>query len=456
MNDNGNNNLNGTILGNVDNNQNLTTSSISNDDVETLDSGMVNTNNTMTDSQMSNQNLSSQSQNTFFTNPPISDNVISNQSGINETPHSPATIVNEVPPIIEPTPAYTNLQNINPNPMPGFEAPGTIGTTPPISFEPEKKPKKKSNKILFIIIVLVALAAVGFGTYYVLNYTDLLEEKEQVTVTIKDLQYNLGDSLSANINDYAAISGTDTRNCSLNTTNVNVNALGIYEYTITCGDIVKTGKVTIVDNTKLVVETKVVYKVKGDTIEASEFAKETDETLTFEFVEPEVVNNLLAGDAGNYTIKLRVTSQNNKVAEVEASLIVTEYAIKGYYTCSSEGQNITDSSAVMTVSEQFAIVNDGNNGYGKIAYEIYSFKFSDETEYTSYLASYKTDNSITINNITGDTEFNDETLTITITNPKANDLVISEYGETNMEKYQTIREYFTNILGYTCVYRVQE
>ena len=210
------------------------------------------------------------------------------------------------------------------------------------------------------------------------------------------------------------------------------------------------------DNTKLVVETKVVYKVKGDTIEASEFAKETDETLTFEFVEPEVVNNLLAGDAGNYTIKLRVTSQNNKVAEVEASLIVTEYAIKGYYTCSSEGQNITDSSAVMTVSEQFAIVNDGNNGYGKIAYEIYSFKFSDETEYTSYLASYKTDNSITINNITGDTEFNDETLTITITNPKANDLVISEYGETNMEKYQTIREYFTNILGYTCVYRVQE
>ena len=36
---------------------------------------------------------------------------------------------------------YTNPQNINPAPMPGFEGQGTVGTTPPISLEKEKKPK---------------------------------------------------------------------------------------------------------------------------------------------------------------------------------------------------------------------------------------------------------------------------------------------------------------------------
>lgn len=451
MNNDTNNNLNGTVLGSVNNtNLNNGFNQMPNSPVETLDSNFGNQNPGITGSQVVNNNpISSQDgQNTFFNNPPVNGMSQPNQGMVNEVPN--------VQPSVEP--AYTNPQSINPAPMPGFENSNMIGTTPPISFEPEKKPKKKGDKILFIIIVLLALAGVGFGTYYVLNYTDLLNniQKEQVNVTTNNLEINVGDSLSTSIADYATITGTDTRNCSLNTNNVDVTKQGTYEYQVTCGETVKTGIVTVVDNTELVVNTKKVYKVKNDTLKASEFALNTDENLTYEFVDQTAVDSLLTGEYGTYIVKIKVTSQSGKTIEVDGTLVLIEYAIKGHLICTSKEQNITDSSAVMTVSEKFAIVNDGKNGYGNIAYEIHTFKFSDETEYTTYLASYKNNNEITINNITGDTSFNDEELTITITNEKDNNVVINEYGLSNMEKYSSIKSYFSTTLGYTCTYKLVE
>lgn len=443
-----NNNLNGTVLGNVD--SNLNSMPMPNDGIETLDSDISTPNSVGVINQpMDYQTPMPESQNTFFNNPPIND--LNNDSMDTNILSQNSNIVNEVPPVVEPTVAYTNPQNINP--MPGFEAPGTIGITPPISLEPEKKPKKKSNKILFIIIVLIALAGVGFGTYYVLNYTDLLKEKVEVNVTTKDFQLNVGDTLSTNIGDFADISGTDVRNCSLDTTKVNLSVVGIYEYTVTCGNIHKKGKITVVDNTKLTVDTKTVYKAKGQTVEAKDFVKAVDANLTYEFVEPEVVSNYMNGEIGTYIVKIKVTSNTNKTVEVEANLVIMEHPIKGYITCTSEEEKVEGISAQMTVSEKFAIVNDNNNGYGNVAYEIHTFKFSDETEYTNYLATYKTGNSITINNVTGETEFDDEKLTITITNIKPNDKVLSEYGKENIEKYSTIKSYFTNTKHYSCSYK---
>jgi len=84
------------------------------------------------------------------------------------------------------------------------------------------------------------------------------------------------------------------------------------------------------------------------------------------------------------------------------------------------------------------------------------FKFSDETEYANYLAAYKTGNQVSINNITGDIEFDDSNLTIVITNDKTNNSVMSEYGEANMKNYSSIRSYFTNTLKYSCKYNNAE
>lgn len=351
-----------------------------------------------------------------------------------------------------PEPAYTNVQNINS--MPGFENPNNIGTTPPISLEPEKGPKKKNNKnnkTLFVIIIVILLFAIGFGTYYVLKYTDILASTPKVVINTKDMEVNIGESLSTDINDFASVSGTDIRNCNIDITSVDVNAVGVYKYKVTCGDIYKEGSVTVSDNRELDVTTQKVYKASGEEVVATEFIKNVNSDYTYEFVSDSEVQGYLAKGAGTYTVKIKV-SNGSKELETEASLIVLEHKVKGYLTCQTKEQGLTGSSTTKVIKEKFAIIDDGNSGFGNIAEEIHEFKFTDETEYTDYLATYKTYGVVTIDSVTGSAEFDDENLTITITNELSKEDLNTKYGESNLLTYGTIRSYFKNTLGYECTY----
>ena len=352
-------------------------------------------------------------------------------------------------PNVEPTPAYTNPQAVNPTP--GFESSNVIGSNPPMSFEPEKAPKKKSNnKKVFIIIVLLVLAGVGFGTYYVLNYTNILtKNSSSVNIKTNDLEINLGSELSTNIADYATITGTDAKNCSLSTINVNANEAGVYEYTVTCGEMHKNGKVTVVDNTELKVALNTVYKSKGANLEASEFAK-TGSSVKLEFVDSSEVEKYLSGNAGTYTVKLKAT-EDSKTSEVEGKLVVLDHELKGFLICTSKEQNVENSNAKMTVGESFVIVADGtNNIFGNIAQEIHTFTFSDVTEYDALLEKYNKGEEISINNITGEVSFNDEEKSVTIANDKSVSELTTEYGAETLKTYSSIRTHFTTNLGYTC------
>lgn len=375
------------------------------------------------------------------------------QNNINNPNMNFGTNINNVPPVqpITPEPAYTNPQNINP--MPGFENPNSIGTTPPISLEPEKQPqKKKSNKTLFVIIIILALFGVGFGTYYVLKYTDLLNSKPSVVINLKNLDVNMGDSLSQNINDYATIEGTDVKNCVLSTGDVDVEKEGKYTYQITCGEIIKSGTINVIDNRELDIVTKKVYKTKGDVVEPKEFIDNPKEDYAYEFVDKTVVDGYLNGEDGTYKVKIKAIS-GTKTKEVESELVIMQHKVKGYLICESKEQNLADSSTTMTVKESFAILEDGNNGFGKITSEIHSFKFKDETEFTNYFVKYNTDGNITINNVTGVVNFDKENLVITITNERDYQTVVNEYGENNLVNFGSIRNHFESQLGYKCIYK---
>lgn len=437
-----NNNLNGTILGNVNNeNNNVPT----NENVEMLD---VNVNSNP--SQIVNDNNIVNQQNTYFNN-----NAIDNQNS-NQTVSEASQVMADPMPQVEPTPAFTSLQSINPAPMPGFENSGTIGTTPPMSLEPEKQPKKKNtNKILFIILVLIVLAGVGFGTYYILNYTDILNKKSEVKIETKDLEINVGDTLSDKIGDYATITGTDVKNCSLDKTEVVNDKEGEYTYKITCGNKIESGKIVVIDNKELEVSTKTVYKAIGATLDVNEFINERNSEYTYEFVDAETVQGYLNAE-GTYNVKLKIKT-DKKETETDAKLVVVPYEIRGYLTCESSGQNLDGTSAQVINSLSFAISKDtaNQNIYGKVAFETYKFKYSDETEYANLLAEYKSNKKITINNISGQTEFDDTTLTISITNDKDNQSLMNEYGQNVLEKYSTIKTYFEGTKGYTCSYKIE-
>lgn len=397
-----------------------------------------------------------QSTNTIVSNPDSSNSV--DNSGVNSvvTPKNVESPVPSIEPANTPNPTYTNPQTISPAPMPGFESPSTVGTTPPISLESEKKPKKPTNKLAFIVIIIVLLLAVGLGTYYILNYTNILNKSAKANVETKNLKINLGEALPESNESYATVTGTSISNCSKDLSSVNVNVAGVYSFTITCGETKSVGTITVIDNTELEVSTKTVYKVVGDTtITPSEFVTDPKSDLNYSFVSASEVTNMLS-QIGTHEIKLTVNDNNGKTTEVTATLIVLEHAIKGELVCSSSNsQTVSGSSANMTVSESFIIVDDGNNSFGKVATEIYKFVFSDETEYKTYLNSYNTDGAITINNIVANSNnvnFDDNNLSITIINILDNSEVINRYGEANLQNYSSIKGHFENNLGYKCTY----
>lgn len=431
------NNLNGQVLG-----ENPNTNPI-NSEMETLETLDTPSSSVVMDNSVGTtpSNNSALSESSVMLNEPTPSN-IDNSNNYHAQPNT-----------VTPEPAYTNLQSINP--MPGFESPGTIGTTPPMSFEPDEQPKKKkTSKTFFVICIILVLFGIGFGTYYVLKYTDLLNSAPKIEIETKTLEVNMGDRLSPNISDYASITGTDTRNCNLNIEDVNINEEGTYHYQVTCGEIHKKGVIKVVDNTELVVETKKVYKVKGELVNANEFIKNINSSYSYEFVNREEVENYLKANGGNYTIKIKAT-YGAKTVEVDAVLVVLQHKIKGDLVCKSNEQNVLNSSAVMTVENTFAIANDGNNGYGGIATEKYVFKFTDETKYADYVAEYNTKGNITINNISGDTEFDNAKLTITISNEIQESEMNDYKGDDNLITYRSIRLYFIDTLGYTCSYNLK-
>ena len=363
----------------------------------------------------------------------VQNNSVNGQSNNNNNTQSAFTSINAI---------EQNSSNQN------FE--GSIGTNPPISLEKEKQPKKKGNKTLFIVVVILLLLAVALGTYYILNYTDLLSKKESITINTNNLTISLGDSISNNINDYASINGTNSSNCTLDTSNVDITKAGIYKYTITCSNKTKEGSIVVVDDKPINVETKTVYVASNDTVEAKDFIKTTDDNLTYEFVNKDEVNAILNGDLGTYLVKIKAVSSSGKETEVEAKLVKLQYKIKGYLVCKAPNQNVTNPT-VDTIY-RFAIVDDGNNGFGNIVLENNTFRYSNEDEYSKIVSEYNTNGSVTINNVTGNTEFDDSNLTVIISNESDGNSLKEKYGANNFATYSTIRNYYITNLGYECSY----
>lgn len=456
-----NNNLNGVVLGNITN-----------------ENPTLNPENTIVTPQNNNGGVV-MPENNVVNNGPVANEVVEPViEPQNTMPEAPQVVVPSAEavnaePVVNPMPSnevvnpapqpqmQTPAQNVTPSEQKAFTnvnsiTPGTgvgdnnIGNNPPISLEAEKQPKKKGNKTLFVITILVLLLAIAFGTYYVLNYTDLLSKKETITITTNNLILNVGDTLSGNIDDYATIKGTSSSNCTFNISNVDTSKEGIYKFSVTCSKLTKEGNITIIDNTELEVETQTVYHVKGDTIEAKEFIKDPVDGYTYSFVEEEAVNGILNGEAGSYTVKIKVTNDSNKETTIEGKLVISKYQIKGFVSCTAKEQSVDD--MVMQKTVKLAIIEDGNNGFGSLGYDIYSFKYTKKDDYKEVKDEYLTKNTVTINGITGTPEFNDDALSIKITNEVENTVLYGLYGTDNLKNFSTIKAYFTQTLDNTCTY----
>ncbi len=377
--------------------------------------------------------------------PPVSPEPVS------PTPVAPEPVVPTPTPM--PEPAYTNPSNIpGPGSMPGFESSSTIGTTPPLSLEPEGQPPKKTNKTLFVVIVIVVLAAVGFGTFYVLKYTNLLNNKvAKISIVPKNVELEVGAEIPNNNSDYATITGTDIASCTIDKTKIDITKAGEYEFTITCGETHRTGKVTVLES--LNVTLKQVVKSINETLEPSEFVENAN-GLTVTFVnEEEVKANLQA--KGTYPVKLKVQNSAGQEKEVEGELVVNEYTVKGYLVCSTAPQSVTSINAQKVTAERFAIadINGTNsNDFADIAYEEVTYTYTNDVDYQNLKTKYQTDKTITIEDLSGEATFDDTSKSITFSKNVERAELETKYGQDNITKYSTLRSYFEG-QSYTCIYR---
>lgn len=368
-----------------------------------------------------------------------------------------AYVATPAAPVQSTTPVQPAAPNMMPSgqPMPSF-TPGTIGTNPPINPEEPAKAKKDGkkgmNKTLFIVLLIVLMAAIGGGIYWYLN----LSKGNELHVSLKDVAYNLNEEPSTDISDYATITGANSSSCVLDTSKIDTTKVDQYEYTITCNGQVFKGKAIVADNSAPIISTISVYKTVNSEVEPSEFIATCYDSgeCTYKFEDESAVKAAMTTPGGPTKINIVVTDENNNSVTVEGNLNVIESEIRAYYDCSSAGQNVENFNATMTLTHSLGILKntatDGSLAFGNFGTQTYVYTFTDQEQYDQLLTSFKNDNKIIINDVTGVPTFDEEKMTITMISDLDLTGLKTQYGEDKFISFKTVSELYKTTLGYTC------
>ncbi len=185
-------------------------------------------------------------------------------------------------------------------------------------------PREKRMRTIMSIVVLLALGFCG-GAYY---YFGVLHNPKNFIV--KNITYNLGETLSNNVNDYIDLNNVDELQYILNISNVDINTIGTYFYTVTYKDVVKRGTINVVDTWGPIVTLKNGIMVKTNSTPKLEDFVETCEDpngCEYDFESnPDVSTdgvhtvNIIAQDSlGN----ISTTTANYQVGSMTVSIVCT-------------------------------------------------------------------------------------------------------------------------------------
>lgn len=344
--------------------------------------------------------------------------------------------------------------NPNPQPMPAFDNPNSIGTIPPVNPEPvnNKKKKKGMNKVLFVILIIVLLGAVGAGVYWYLN----IPKTPDVNIDNKDLVLELNEDVPTSIEDYATISGTNVSNCTLNTESVDTTKVGQYEYTIKCGELEKKGKVFVGDTKAPVVSVITVTKKQNEELKPEEFiglCVDSSE-CKYEFEDATAAATLTSTVGNDVKVSIIVKDETDNETKVEGILNVIESGIRAYYECTSKEQNLEDLNATMTLTHSLGILDtnaaDGKLAFGGFGTQKFVYKFTDAEQFDKLQKEFKENGTVKINNVEGIASIDKEKLTITMISDLDLANLKTQYGEESFVSYGTLKPLYENTLGYTC------
>lgn len=304
-------------------------------------------------------------------------------------------------------------------PMSDFDQ---IGTTPEL--DPNVKPKR-SNKGLIGLLLILVVAALGGGAYYLINVVGIFNSDN---VTLNEMTAEKGETLSVNIDDYATFKNTSSSNCALDTSKVDVSKTGTYDFTITCGDKVYTGKVTVKDTKGPDVEFKTWIIVPGTTLGADALKDTANEDATYAYASETETENYQT--AGLKKVKVIATDSLSNSKTYVVPVIVTSYE---YSFGIVAKKDVTGENPDATIIEKNVIFYNGSAGMvNDTSYTAYIIKFNNDTAYKTVKSNYDDSGSLTYETFTGTPLFYSSTNTLVLVKDINTDLIKSEYNETYM------------------------
>lgn len=376
--------------------------------------------------------------NNIGTVPPMADNSYNVPvAPVATMPSTPVEPVAPVPPLQYDVPDTIN----NISSVPVFNDIGTVPPIPdiPVQNVPQNVPKKKKgiNKGIFILIILVSMAAVGVGVYMFLH----ISNSKASPVITKKVEIEVGSAVSSLITDYATFKGIDSSNCSLNITEITDTKVlnKEYPFTITCNETVYRGTAKIVDTVKPEVTLKNVNVSLNNEVKPEDFIAtcKDNTTCSYEFVkEDELKQNITK--AGTYEVPIKVKDEANNEIEVNGSLTVTENIAELYLVCSKGNDTLMEANKL----------GIANNTFNKFNTRSYTFKLSAE-EYQALKTESTGKTDVTYKGITGRAEFRDTDNTLILSKELTYEDLNKEANAEIPLDFAGLKAFYTE-KGYTC------
>ncbi len=336
---------------------------------------------------------------------------------------------------------FTPLGNVN-----GFTNSSkmeNIGAMPPQGEKPKKK--GKIGKILFVLLIILLMCGVAFGVYYFLSISN------KITVTTKTVSIGIGETVPDNVKEFVTVTKGNIDSCSVNTKNVDPNIIGEYEVTVTCGDDTYKTKIVVSDKNAPKVDLKIAFKTINSTVSVFDFVTLCiDETECSElaFADETKVNEYLTTPGGPYEVVIEAKDKYENKASYTTFLYVTASEINLFANFVSPEETLTDYKAKKTVTDVFAI--GGSLEFLNVARRDYKYVFEDETAYNEVVK--EKNDTITFDGTTGLAIYDDEKLTLTISNDLSLETLKSENNGAFPITYQEIQVIYKDTKGYTPIF----
>ncbi len=357
------------------------------------------------------------------------------------TPLNAQTVINPAPSAEPMNPAQPSVGQIPPmgpvqpgvGPIPNGEMMGGIPTPPSIPTE-EKKPKKKLNPLILVLVV-VLVAAVGFGVYYFMNQTK--KPVNTITITPKFDMIELGEDIDTTLaSSFVTVSSPiDINSCEVYT-DLDPKVAKTYQYTVTCGQYkLENQLVTVSDTTPPVVKLKPFATVPGVDVKADVFVENfidfAYDFSGYHYLLSEEFTEIDTSVEGTYEMPFTVEddSNNENSVEVVGQLIISADAPEYYLNCFENHQSSDQyKDAVISNTYRFGI-----NSLGEL-YNIYRTRHYRFETVESFEDAAKDATEDSFDKYTGNIRVNPEDSSITVS---------SEVDEKDLEEIYDVDEFPT-------------